>query len=132
MTHGQYLAHHGILGQKWGKKNGPPYPLDYSKLSPEEKAEAKGKAIKEANIDEVWNNRNEFTTQEVQDVISRFEKMKTLNDLKTDQSAVNRGAKTVEQISKRLGTFAALIESATKIHKGYKYFNEEMKKKAKP
>lgn len=22
-----YLAHHGILGQKWGVKNGPPYPL---------------------------------------------------------------------------------------------------------
>lgn len=22
------LFHHGILGQKWGKKNGPPYPLD--------------------------------------------------------------------------------------------------------
>lgn len=29
-----YIAHHGILGQKWGKKNGPPYPLsggDYSR-----------------------------------------------------------------------------------------------------
>lgn len=23
-----YLAHHGILGMKWGHKNGPPYPLD--------------------------------------------------------------------------------------------------------
>lgn len=21
------LAHHGIIGQKWGKRNGPPYPL---------------------------------------------------------------------------------------------------------
>jgi len=32
-----YLAHNGILGQKWGKKNGPPYPLDYSDHSSEEK-----------------------------------------------------------------------------------------------
>lgn len=24
----QYLAHHGIKGQHWGVKNGPPYPLD--------------------------------------------------------------------------------------------------------
>lgn len=22
-----YLSHHGIIGQKWGKQNGPPYPL---------------------------------------------------------------------------------------------------------
>ena len=25
-----YLAHHGIVGQKWGKRNGPPYPLNAS------------------------------------------------------------------------------------------------------
>lgn len=34
ITQEQYLEHHGILGQKWGVKNGPPYPLgggDYSK-----------------------------------------------------------------------------------------------------
>lgn len=23
-----YLQHHGIIGQRWGKKHGPPYPLD--------------------------------------------------------------------------------------------------------
>lgn len=22
-----YISHHGIKGQKWGVKNGPPYPL---------------------------------------------------------------------------------------------------------
>lgn len=27
-----YLAHHGILGMKWGRKNGPPYPLGASIL----------------------------------------------------------------------------------------------------
>ena len=32
-----YLAHHGILGQKWGKKNGPPYPLDTGDHSASEK-----------------------------------------------------------------------------------------------
>lgn len=32
-----YLAHHGILGQKWGKRNGPPYPLSASDHSASEK-----------------------------------------------------------------------------------------------
>ena len=32
-----YLAHHGILGQKWGKRNGPPYPLGYGDHSASEK-----------------------------------------------------------------------------------------------
>ena len=31
------LAHHGIKGQRWGKLNGPPYPLDYQEHSSIEK-----------------------------------------------------------------------------------------------
>ena len=34
---GYYLYHHGILGQRWGKRNGPPYPLGESDHSKSEK-----------------------------------------------------------------------------------------------
>ena len=32
-----FLKHHGILGQQWGKRNGPPYPLGASEHSASEK-----------------------------------------------------------------------------------------------
>lgn len=32
-----YLAHHGIKGMRWGKRNGPPYPLDASDKSAAER-----------------------------------------------------------------------------------------------
>ena len=32
-----YLEHHGILGQKWGAQNGPPYPLSPSDYSAAER-----------------------------------------------------------------------------------------------
>ncbi len=33
------LIHHGIKGQKWGTRNGPPYPLDYEDHNAAEKRE---------------------------------------------------------------------------------------------
>ena len=32
-----YLVHYGVLGQKWGQRNGPPYPLSDSAHSSAEK-----------------------------------------------------------------------------------------------
>lgn len=54
MTHDEFvynlnqaneLYHHGVKGQKWGKKNGPPYPLDESEYSAEEKFLSRKKKI---------------------------------------------------------------------------------------
>lgn len=30
MAYSRWLSHHGVKGQKWGERNGPPYPLDSS------------------------------------------------------------------------------------------------------
>lgn len=41
-----YIAHHGILGQKWGKKNGPPYPITPGSHSSSEKKAASAAGVK--------------------------------------------------------------------------------------
>lgn len=37
IKHSGWIAHHGILGMRWGKKNGPPYPLGEGDHSASEK-----------------------------------------------------------------------------------------------
>ena len=41
MNEQRYLIHHGIKGQTWGTRNGPPYPLDSGQKSSAEKYAAK-------------------------------------------------------------------------------------------
>lgn len=40
------IAHHGILGMKWGHRNGPPYPLGRGDHSANEKKAASKAGIK--------------------------------------------------------------------------------------
>ena len=50
-----YIAHHGILGQEWGKRNGPPYPLRGGDYSQEEKKKIR---IKRADPNSIYNKKH--------------------------------------------------------------------------
>lgn len=72
---GDILEHHGILGQKWGDRNGPPYPLDYSDHSAEEirlaKKDAKWIKRKEEKIKTKAFNKSEKEMREYVKELSR-------------------------------------------------------------
>lgn len=96
-----YLVHHGILGQKWGKKNGPPYPLDFSKLSPAEREQAKTESIQKGDIQTASKNRYYYTNKEINEVIERFNLNQKLSAI--NQSTLDTGMKRVEQFCNTMG-----------------------------
>lgn len=105
-----FLAHHGILGQKWGHRNGPPYPLnsgahsaaekkagwrksfknkaDSIKQKTKEKLEEKKKKKKEelhkkhmSDPATMYRYKDEFTIEEIDAAVRRFGAEKRLKDI---------------------------------------------------
>lgn len=101
------LYHHGILGQKWGKKNGPPYPLDGDSHSRSEKAEEE--KLKEKRKDDKKKSKNmsisDLSDEDLRRKISRLELERKYSDLlKPDQKPkINRGKKFVTDVLENAG-----------------------------
>lgn len=113
------LAHHGILGMRWGKKNGPPYPLGSDKstgkrlkstsgriarkrkkalkkarkvraanqkrkLKEQQNLEATNKSkeeiIKTKDIKAMSKNIDQFSNQEINDMLTRLDTEKRLRE----------------------------------------------------
>lgn len=80
------IQHHGILGQKWGKRQGPPYPLDGSDHSAAEK-----KAGWKKSLDKQQENSNQLKSRIKNHVIGQD----------YDQKYVKKFDKKVAKIQKK-------------------------------
>lgn len=109
------LKHHGINGQKWGVKHGPPYPLPSNpfrrkkKKQEDSKPQAEKKKKKKEPIDaekrndmkKASKNRRNLSDEELRKRIERIEmerKLKTLTD-----EELSPGKKAVKEVLSSAG-----------------------------
>lgn len=83
--HSDHLEHHGILGQKWGDQNGPPYPLNPSQKSYSEK--------KQARMDKKWVRKNDKKIRRYADSQSREELKAYEKELRKVMPKYNKNGK---------------------------------------
>ena len=119
-----YLMHHGILGMKWGIRNGPPYPLGSEDYSTSEKKALRGvrnaagavvskakktknvlksdsgsrksKALKEAREKDI----DKMTIQELRDTNARLREEKSYQEL--TKGNIAEGRRFVSQLEKNI------------------------------
>lgn len=137
-----FLAHHGILGQKWGRRNGPPYPLNSSDYSPAEKKAARAagarakesykkaknviksdsgsrrsRALKEARRKDI----DSLTTQELRDINSRLREEKSYQEL--TKGNIAEGKRFVKQTATSI---ASGIITGLAIEAGKAYLKKKL------
>lgn len=118
------LTHHGILGQRKGKRNGPPYPIqDYSKFSAEERAAMKDKAIRQGNVKEANKNKDYFTDSELRAVRDRFKLNEEVKDL--SKKDIKSGQQKAQELADKFNTAHNLANAVANLTgDGIKLYNQ--------
>ena len=87
----EILEHHGIDGQKWGVRNGPPYPLERKKTHLLNKSKAKI----------LIDNLDELSLEEVERLVKRIKLEEELNKIAADD--IKKGESYAMKILKKTG-----------------------------
>lgn len=92
------LYHHGILGQKWGHRNGPPYPLTASARSASEKKPGRSSSL--AKVVKVGRENRKRAAQDYQDYKNELKTAKQ-NRKNRDKAIQETYDKTEREIESR-------------------------------
>ena len=79
-----YIAHHGILGMKWGKKNGPPYPLGSGDHSKSERSAGWKKSLGGGRNEEMYDRKKKFKAANKVATVPKKKNLNNEKDLKNN------------------------------------------------
>lgn len=113
-SRGAYLIHHGIRGQKWGEKNGPPYPLDFDKLSPEEREKAKADSIAKGDTVTAQANLKYYSAKEIDELIIKNNANQKLSHL--NGTDISKGEKFIKNISNFADNYVEIVDKGSKVY----------------
>ena len=145
----EFLEHHGIIGMKWGHKNGPPYPLSsdistgkklkstiggIKKKLPKSKKQKQQEKYSKLSKEEIIETKNvkamdfrskEFSDQEINKVLNRIGTEKRLKDMAKGNSRIdalknNKALKTIA-ITSLIALPIAISRARQGVIPGYNY-----------
>lgn len=133
IVHSDYLSHHGILGMKWGKRNGPPYPLNDGAMSYAEKHKKKSKVInniernaglrKSNTLSEArGKDINELTDEQLKNYNKRLQNEKQFAELTQGQLADSK--RFIKNVS---ATIVSAIITGIAIEAGKTFVKKHLK-----
>lgn len=108
------LMHHGVDGQKWGVKNGPPYPLDKGHKTSGKRKYRTDKGYHQKNQN---GSKKRKTSQMSNDDLKREINRKELEQRYSDLSdaQVSRGRQKVMDMVRDYATVAAAVLTTAKL-----------------
>lgn len=114
ITPSDVVMHHGIEGQRWGKRNGPPYPLDSSQKSFAERKYRTNKGQHHKNQNGSKKRKtSQMSNDDLKRQINRKELEQRYNDLSDAQ--ISRGRQKVMGIVRDYATVAAAVLTTAKL-----------------